>query len=124
MAKVYKLHKPNAVYSVAKGTDTTQPAAKGKALNLSLQRRPETRDAVYNFINLYKYDKSLYDFSRSRSAKPEGKAKGYGQGRWEFSVGKMTSDWRLSDTKTKKHQVSSSRAFMADGKGPKNKNGK
>lgn len=47
-------------------------------------------------------------------------AKEDGSSQW----GKMTSDWRLSDTKTKKHQVSSSRAFMADGKGPKNKNGK
>lgn len=102
------MHKPNAVYSVAKGTDTTQPAAKGKALNLSLQRRPETRDAVYNFINLYKYDKSLYDFSRSRSAEPEGKAKGHGQGRWEFSVGENDiglAPFRYQNEKTPSQQL-------------------
>jgi len=29
-------------------------------------------NAVYNFINLYKYDKSLYDFSRRERAATDG----------------------------------------------------
>jgi len=67
------LHKPNAVYSIQK-VEISRSQTQRKAFKLSLQRRPETRDAVYNFINLYKYDKSLYDFSRSRRAKSKGKA--------------------------------------------------